>query len=486
MTNLRGKRLPLVVSGVLVVAGLGVWQGIERWQSRCSADGGTSVSMDEVDAGSGLPLVAADELDPTAPYDDGSVPLDRVRALRSAALERLPRLGAPLGELESGMWTSGMEVDPVVLVDGADAVTVVDSGGGPDLGFYSWFGGVDLPAGELRWMRGFEHDSAPGLGLLDDRLVTLSHPGGRAPRVAAYDPASGEELSCVWLTGDFDSPPPRSLDLDDVDGEVIVVHETGASDGGLRLSRVDPADGEVGFQEDLELARADELRVVGDLAVLSETAVTGASGGGGNLRERAVARATTGQGQSWPSGVEARDAGSGELRWTYPADADDPLVASVVGGDDETGAVLLEVMECACEDGAQDVATTLVAVGPDGEPLWEKPAPSTIVAVWGDLAVMAVNDEESNVLVAWSLADGSERWRAPVTGPNADAEVDRAEEVDGTWLVPQYAVPGLLLVDEETGETRRRDTGMVVSEIEVNDEHVLLSAGGGLFVLARD
>lgn len=483
--SLGRKHLPLQLVVALVVVGLVAWQGVERWQGRCEAGAGELLAAGDLADGAGLPLVPADELDPDQPYDDGSVPSGRPLAERRAALADLPAIGGPVGELEAGFWTGGLLADPVLLAADGDAVEV-GQGDLPGTDEQGWLAGVDLPSGELAWALGYGDDSAPGGGLVDGRLVTLDQPDEGRLRLLAYDAGSGEEVACARLTDDFEAPFDATRDVDVIDEAALVVHE---SPDDVQLTRVDLDGGGTDFQEEVGLASVESLRAVGDLAVLSQVDVTSFAGPG-ELRERAVALAA-GQEDRPPAQVEARDATDGELEWTFPAG--EPGVAGVLGVDEESGMALLALMvggdpyglEPGREVPPEEVTTSLVAVVPNGDPVWQEETASVNAAVWGDLAVVAVPGDDATVLRAYSLADGSRAWETTLPGPAQEVVLADAEEVDGTWLLPFHAAPALLLVDPATGAVERRGTGMVLADLDVTDEHVVLTGSGGVFVLAR-
>jgi hypothetical protein len=452
------RRVGLLVLGVLVLAfaaGLGLAVALRG--PECP------VELEELDD-STPELVSASELAP-----EGSVGEDR-----QPELEAMEGLGDPFGDVVSGRFYAAGTPVPV-LVPFSDDVVLVSPGqtSGSEQG--GAFRAVDVPEGSVRWARGYDGGAARG-GMVGEEFVVLV--GGAAPAVIALDPEDGDESSCVAAPVGEASGDATTLLTDQAGTDVAVV--AGPPAAAVTMSRIDPVDGEVRWEEQLDgIVEAGSVTVAADSVVVSRI---------GQDPVRLADMAAAG-GIGAPM-VTAYSLDDGSDRWSYPA-ADEAArtAALVVGSDTETGNLLVLTAERGRSGSSKATVARLAALGPDGTEVWStRLGPGYWSASsWGDVVVAQGAAPKGGArLRGFGGDDGELLWTLdssslPSLGEQPRTNFGPAVAFGDSFLVP--APNGVVSVDPLTGEASRLDSEVAVEQVFPAGDHLLVRTRDALFVL---
>lgn len=450
------RRAGLVAVGaLLLVTGAGTGAVLLTRGPECP------VELVELDKGAGE-LVAVDELAP-----EGSVGEER-----QPVIDAVDDLDGPIGDVVAGRFYADGTAPPVLVPFGEDVVLASAADDDGD------FLAVEVPDGSVRWARGYDGGAARG-GLVGETFVVLV--GGADPAVLALDSGDGDERGCtpVPLAGGSGEIGTEGTLLTDQAGTDVVVAAAPAA-APLTLSKVDPLDAEVAWQQELSgVAEAGSLTVVGDTAVVGRIELDPV-----RLADMAVAG-----GISTPM-VRAYSLDDGTESWSYPGPEESRSTsAMVVGSEAGTDRVVVITAEAGSSRSSKASVARLVALEPDGTESWSTRLGSGYwsASLWGDLVVaQGAGKTRGAQLRAYSLTDGDLRWTLasadlPSVGDQPRTNFGSGTAVDGGYLVP--SPNGLLLVDPATGESERLDSTVAVEQLFAAGDHLLLRTRNALLVL---
>ncbi|MET7276843.1 PQQ-binding-like beta-propeller repeat protein [Kribbella sp. NPDC005582] len=478
------RRIVAIVAGVAVIAAGGVLIVRPWWAGRCSA------SFEEVPAAEMTKLHAV-PLDQVDPNDFSGATRTSVRELLVAAQHP----AAPLGRARSAVVVphkGGVSAARLINSHDGDVRFEIDGGGLIGTEYSGAVVQVDGETGKAVWGRR-QVGYGVGGGNVADRMMLMHIPRGKAPRVAAVNPTDGELDWCTTLGKDHNTSWRPTFDSAASGDAIFVVRESDAEQDSkddnardVRLSRLDAGSGKVKWNKPVEnLSQADSLHVLRDQLLLSPYRL--------DMNVDSWARITDPASTSKPvsGAIVARSAADGTRSWTYRGPDQRGWINNVLGTGKDVAVV---ISRRSSQQGKRSVSESwLTGIDRTGKEVWKHDFKgqfdyfrSESFLVTGDLVISHESRDpktDRSELVARSLTDGTERWRAQLTGIGAPLR-RRSSEIVGNSLLTTSAAAGLMAVDLGSGAVTNPLPGEKFGRIDsiVSDGRTVTIDANGLFL----
>lgn len=480
------RRVVAIVAGVAVIAAGGVLVVRPWWAGRCST------SFEEVPAAelANLQAVPVDQVDP-----DDFTGIYRTNARNLLAAAQHP--AAPLGRARSAVVVPHEGGNSRArLVNSYDGDVRLEIGGGGFVGTERSGAvvQVDGESGQAVWGRR-QVGYGVGGGDVADRMMLMHIPRGKAPRVAAVKPSDGELDWCATLGKDHKTSWRPTFDSAASGDALFVVRESDADKdskddnaGDVRLSRLDARSGKVDWDKSVEnFPQANSLHVLRDQLLLSPFRLDL------NIEswERVLDPGSKSKPVSDPGAIVARSAADGATSWSYRGPDQQGWINNVLGTGEDVAVV---ISRRSSRQGERWVSQSwLVGIDRTGTELWKQDFKdkfdylrSDSLLVTGDLVLSHENRDskaQTSDLVARSLTDGTERWRARLTGIGSPLR-RQSSDIVGNSLLTRSEAGGLMAVDLGSGAVTNPLPGQKFGRIAsiVSDGRTVTIDANGLFL----